>query len=148
MRNPKKRFLLPCLILMEVFVFSSAGTGGARPGDRTDGVRLRAGREVFVTEAREVNAMARFVDRMVSSGNLKLLSVQAENVNAYRHERFDQYYRDIKVWGGQLIRHTRAGEVYAVSGNYFEGVSLDPVPQIDRDQATLAAHRALPGADC
>jgi Zn-dependent metalloprotease len=55
--------------------------------------------------------------------------------NGYLHHRYQEYYKGIKVKDGKLVIHEQNGSIRFVTGNLFNGFSLDPVPSISKTQA-------------
>jgi thermolysin len=51
------------------------------------------------------------------------------------HERADQYYRGVRVFGGDISRQLRSGATESIFGTIYEGVDIDPAPAIDQDRA-------------
>jgi Zn-dependent metalloprotease len=89
------------------------------------------------------------VDTMLHDGVLDIAAVQADTMIPGRvHQRLDQRYEGLPVFGGQLIRQMAGNAVVSVAGRMFENVALPTVkPAIDADKAREIAERNLgPGA--
>src|SRR5262245_15073675 len=57
------------------------------------------------------------VDAMTRSGDLRMRESTADPLVPGRvHERLDQYYRGIRVWGGDLARQSERGVSISVFG--------------------------------
>ena len=59
------------------------------------------------------------------------------------HIRVDQYYRGIKVFGGEAIVHMQEGAVSKVTDALVRGIKLNPTPAIDASEALAAADQYL-----
>jgi thermolysin len=57
------------------------------------------------------------------------------------HERFEQRYRGLRVFGAQLVRHWQGGRVESINGRFFEGIELDTSAALGPEEAKLAAER-------
>jgi Zn-dependent metalloprotease len=55
------------------------------------------------------------------------------------HYRFQQYYENIKVEGGQYIVHEKNGNVISANGFWLDGLNLDVVPKITEKNALTKA---------
>jgi bacillolysin len=77
----------------------------------------------------------RRVDGMLRSGELRVRQMREDPLVAGRsNERADQYYRGVRVFGGDVTRQSREGATESVFGTVYEGIDLDPVPRIDEDR--------------
>jgi Zn-dependent metalloprotease len=60
------------------------------------------------------------------------------------HARFNQLYRGVKVWGGEIIAHTGAeGEGLAPTAALRDNILLNTTPSLSREEALAAATRDL-----
>jgi len=50
--------------------------------------------------------------------------------NGMHHHRYQQYYKDIPVIGGQYLYHTTNGKLTSITGAIVERISLDSEPTI------------------
>ncbi|MBC7923965.1 MAG: M4 family metallopeptidase [Ferruginibacter sp.] len=58
------------------------------------------------------------------------------------HQRMHQVYRGIPVYGGEVILHSRGGQIQALNGRYFPTPALtDVIPAVASTQATTTALR-------
>ena len=86
------------------------------------------------------------VDAMLRSGELRMRRVDADTMIADRsHERADQYYRGVRVFGADVARQLRGGVTESVFGTIYQGIDIDPSPAIDgaRARALLTARLGL-----
>jgi Zn-dependent metalloprotease len=89
------------------------------------------------------------VDAMLHEGALDIATVQADTmITGREHERLDQRYQGLPVFGGQLVRQMAGTLVISISGRIFDNVSLPTAhPAIDPDKARAIAERDLgPGS--
>lgn len=76
------------------------------------------------------------VDRMTRDGALQRRRLDADPlVPARSHERLDQYYRGVRVYGADLARQTDAGSTVSIFGTVYDDLDLDVTPAIDPDRA-------------
>jgi Zn-dependent metalloprotease len=76
------------------------------------------------------------VDGMLRSGELRLRQTRDDPMVAGRtHERADQYYRGVRVFGGDIARQLRNGATESIFGTLYEGIDIDPSPTIDDTRA-------------
>lgn len=73
---------------------------------------------------------------MLRTGELRLRQTRDDPMVPDRtHERADQYYRGVRVFGADVTRQLRGGTTESVFGTIYEGINLDPAPTIDEDRA-------------
>jgi len=77
------------------------------------------------------------IDGMLRSGELRLRERQADTLVQGRIvERADQYYRGVRVFGGDSVRQLQSnGLTISAFGTVYDGIDLDPNPAIDADAA-------------
>jgi bacillolysin len=95
------------------------------------------GRTTIQTQSpTERRAWTSRIDAMLRSGELRLRQTRDDPMLPDRtHERADQYYRGVRVFGGDVARQLRGGATESVFGTIYEGITLDPSPRIDDDRA-------------
>ncbi len=89
------------------------------------------------------------IDSLERTGQLRVRRVQEDTLIADReHERLDQYYRGVRIWGGDVTRQVRAnGQTVSTFGTLYENVDIDPSPEIDAATArAVVAGRNAGGA--
>lgn len=103
---------------------------------------INEGQAVFLISYNEVIPLSKLMDKEIAAGNLKLALTQAEDPGGYVHQRYDQYYQQVKVWGAQLIRHTRSGDLYCINGRHYDDIEVETTPAIGKEEASriAAAH--------
>ncbi len=76
------------------------------------------------------------VDRMLRTGELRIRQTREDTLVPGRtHERADQYYRGVRVFGADIARQLRSGVTESLFGTMYEGISVDPAPTLDEDRA-------------
>ncbi len=99
----------------------------------------RAVRTATVAELRQWDHR---VEVMKRAGDLRITKVRDDSLLPdRRHERFTQYYKGVRVFGGDLTRQTRDGQTVSVFGKVYEGIDLDPTPSLSIDEATAVVQK-------
>jgi bacillolysin len=76
------------------------------------------------------------VDGMLRSGELRLRQTREDPLVPGRtHERADQFYRGVRVFGGDVARQLRDGASESIFGVIYEGIDIDPAPSVDEGRA-------------
>ena len=76
------------------------------------------------------------VDAMLRTGELRVRQRSDDTLLAGRvHERSDQYYRGVRVFGADVARQLRNGVAESVFGTMYDGIDVDTSPDIDGDRA-------------
>ena len=84
------------------------------------------------------------VTAMEMAGELEQVSSGSESiVSGWFHERFQQRYRGLRVFGDHLLRHWHDGRVVLVNGRYHDDIRLDTTPAIGPVEARLVAERSV-----
>jgi thermolysin len=69
------------------------------------------------------------VDRMVNDRDLRLRTIDRDSLLADRqHERFDQFYRGVRIIGGDLTRQTAPDGTVSLFGTVHDAINLDVTP--------------------
>jgi thermolysin len=125
------------------WVFFLAAAPAAAQGIRP-GVAVSA---QSVPQLREWEAR---VDRFVRAGELRIRQRREDTLLEGRvHERADQYYRGVRVFGADVARQFDNGQLVSVFGTLYPEIDVDPAPRIDEDRAReIAVRRAgIEGGD-
>ncbi len=103
------------------------------------------GRLTITSSAAERRAWSTRVDSMLRSGELRVRRRTADTLLAGRtHERADQFYRGVRVFGADVARQLRSGATESVFGTVYEGIDIDPAPEIGPGEArALLAERLV-----
>jgi bacillolysin len=110
------------------------------------GLSAQEAHRAIVVEARSPTQLRDWdgrLDRMHRSGELRVRDTHQDTLLRNRiHQRSDQYYRGVRVYGGDVSRQSLSGGLTASAfGTMYEGIDIDPSPAID-----VAAARAAVAA--
>ena len=76
------------------------------------------------------------IDAMLRSGELRIRQSRDDEMLPGRtHQRADQYYRGVRVFGADITRQLQGGATESIFGTIYEGIDIDPSPSIDEDRA-------------
>ena len=86
--------------------------------------------------AADLRTMAPRIDGLRRSGELRL-RVRKDDllVRGRTHERYDQYFRGVRVYGADVAEQLNGGQVVSAFGNLYEGVDIDTTPTIEAHAA-------------
>jgi bacillolysin len=87
------------------------------------------------------------IDRMIRNGELRVRQTREDTLLPGRtHERANQYYRGVRVFGGDIARQLRGALTESVFGTMYDGIDIDVVPVLDegRARALLASRLGQP----
>lgn len=132
------RRLRPLLITLGVVAAVWLATIPVRTQSGTGLTRLSA---VAATDVRDWDNR---LIRMERDGMLKSRRSDPDTMLPGRtHERLDQYYSGIPVWGGEALRQTDSqGTAVTVFGSLYSGFSLDVTPTLTPADAAKVFERA------
>lgn len=127
------RYRALCAAILTVCLLALWPHGQSTYG-QTDSSR---GRLTIRTESTsERRAWTSRVDGMLRSGELRVRQTGEDPMVPGRtHERSDQYYRGVRVFGADVARQLRDGATESIFGTIYEGINIDPNPAIDEDRA-------------
>ncbi len=87
------------------------------------------------------------VDRMARSGDLRRREEHEDTVMpGRRHERLEQLYQGVPVWGGDIARQTDGGSTISIFGSLYEDIGIGTAPALTPEAARDAIAR-LSGVD-
>ena len=108
--------------------------GSPTYGQVSEGARGRV--NIATGSIAERRAWSSRVDRMLRGGELRIRQTREDTLVPGRtHERADQYYRGVRVFGADIARQLRSGVTESLFGTIYEGISVDPAPTLDGDRA-------------
>jgi bacillolysin len=122
-----------CLLAASWLASPIYGQTGDRPRGRV---------AIAARSTAERRAWTSRVDRMIRNGELRIRQTRDDTLLSGRtHERANQYYRGVRVFGGDIARQLRNGAVESLFGTMYEGIAIDTAPALDEEQAreTLAS---------
>ncbi len=80
----------------------------------------------------ELRDVASLVTSMRRAGELRVRTTRQDPALRGRaHERLDQYYRGVRVFGADVAQQTLGSQVVSVYGNVYDDIDVDPAPAID-----------------
>ena len=87
-------------------------------------------------DLRELQRWDTRVDDLRQTGTLMLRRRTIDHVVSGRsHERFDQYYGNARVFGGDVTRQLDNGLTISLFGRLYDGIAIDPVPTLSPAKA-------------
>ena len=87
------------------------------------------------------------VDGMSRAGDLRRRDEHEDTVMpGRRHERLDQLYGGVPVWGGDIARQTDRGTTVSIFGSLYEGINIGTDPSLTPEEARDVIAR-LSGVD-
>ena len=88
------------------------------------------------TSASALRDWAPRLDSLRRSGDLRLRIRRDDSLVAGRaHERYDQYYRGVRVFGADVAEQLNGGQVVSAFGNVYEGIDVETSPEIEAERA-------------
>ena len=94
----------------------------------------------------ELRAVDTQIDQMLRNRDLRVRDVMrdADLPDRY-HERLDQYYRGVRIVGGDLRRQIAPDGTVSVFGMLHGGIEMDTAPRLSAEEARAAIGRAVAG---
>lgn len=88
------------------------------------------------------------IDALERAGQLHVRVQTADDlVPDRRHERLDQFYRGVKVFGGDLTRQLAGDVAVSAFGTLYDGIGLDATPALTAEEAAAAVDVLTGGSD-
>lgn len=76
------------------------------------------------------------VDRMAREGELRLRASRPDTLlDGREHERFDQYYKGVRVYGADVTRQLDRGQTVSVYGVMYDTITIETGPTLQADDA-------------
>jgi bacillolysin len=124
-------FVWPAVALLAAWTIWLTPTSARQEPEQPRGLVSMAAQS-----ASEVRDAASRVFSMRRSGELQLRSIREDRlVSGRTHERLDQYYRGVRVFGADVAEQYAGGQVVSVFGNVYDDIDIDPSPAIEADRA-------------
>jgi bacillolysin len=90
----------------------------------------------------ELRAWDARVDSMLNTGELRVRITREDTLMPGRsHQRADQFYRGVRVWGADVSRQLSGGQTVSVFGILYDGIDVDTAPDLSADDAKAAIER-------
>ena len=87
------------------------------------------------------------IDRMAGAGELRRREISDDPLLPGRqHERLQQMYRGVPVWGADVTRQSERGVTISIFGSLYDGITIDTEPKLSPEAARDAIAR-LSGVD-
>lgn len=103
---------------------------------------LREGASLWASDEAAVASLEARVQTMARAGELVTVRTQQDEEFLGRvHERMDQFYGGVRVFGGQVVRQSEQGRVLTISGKIYSDVSVDLRPTYSAEEAVQSAAR-------
>jgi len=87
---------------------------------------------IFEDQLMELQA---YFESEMKRGNLRIRLIQDDPEAMMEHHRYSQFYKNLEVFGGEVIYHYREGKLVGINGEYYEIKNFDTVPLITKDMA-------------
>ena len=82
------------------------------------------------------------VVRLERAGELRTRKTEPDTMIAgRRHERLDQYYKGVPVFGADIVRQAKDGETLSLFGAVYPGIDVDVTPAISPEAAIAVFER-------
>lgn len=141
---PGLKYVIPCAAVAALLFVATPRLTGQTPAASGPGRSFSlAGSGDTLFEALST------VDTMLSSGELDIAVLQEDTMIPGRvHERLNQYYEGLPVFGAQAIRQMDGRSVISVTGRLYDGLDMDTSPAIAPERANaIAMASAAPAAE-
>lgn len=80
------------------------------------------------------------LERMARAGELRLRQRRDDAlVEGRAHERADQYYRGVRVFGADVARQFRGGQLISVFGTVYPAIKAETTPRVSEEEARAIA---------
>jgi bacillolysin len=94
-----------------------------------------AEKEQSVALEEQLSLLQAYFESEEQKGNLRIRLVQDDPVAMMEHHRYTQYYKDLEVFGGEIIQHFKSGKLVGINGEYYEIEDFATAPLITKDMA-------------
>ena len=122
------RWLAPLFAFTAAAAAAPAGTGPLRV--------------VAAGEAASLRAWDARIEAMLRDGRLAAGRVRADSLlPGHEHVRYLQTHGGVRVEGGDLVRQVVGGTTVSVFGGLYDGIEVDPVPDVDASRAVAIVER-------
>jgi bacillolysin len=97
---------------------------------------------IAATDGSSLRSWDSSVDAMLRSGELRPRRIDPDAQLAGRtHERMEQFFKGVRVRGGDVVRQVDGGLTLSIFGTIFPDVSLDVTPKLSVQQAAAIVKR-------
>ena len=82
------------------------------------------------------------VEQLLRAGDMLLVRRERDSLLPSReHERLQQVYRGVPVFGAEVTRQVENGSTVSIFGTVYFGIDLDPTPHLSAEEAAAAVER-------
>src|SRR5437773_6091115 len=100
-------------------------------------------RRLAVSSTQNMRPADALVDSLERSGELRLRQHRTDTLKAGReHDHLDQYYKGVRVFGGDVARQSERGVTVSLFGTIYEGIDIDTNPRLSAEEARDAIEQA------
>ncbi len=129
MRRISSLVLVLLVLLGLARVLAAPPRQGARPDSQSPPAR---------DDSSALNAQDVRVNAMAQRGQLSVRSVEPDLVLAgHQHERFDQYYGGVRVFGGDITRQSVDGTTTSIFGTFYDSIAIGTTPTVTAEAARV-----------
>jgi len=97
---------------------------------------------VAATSIADLRSWDATVDRMRRNGVLRLRrTTEDTELSGRTHERLDQFYKGVRVYGGDIARQIDRGLTVSIFGTIYEGIDLDATPALSIEAVKAVLER-------
>jgi bacillolysin len=128
------------ILRVRLYALAVCLLAGAIPAAAQDEQQLVTISPSSLTELRAWDAQSR---RMLRDGDLRIRDSREDTLIAGRViERADQYYKGVRVFGGDVAFQLQDGVLLSMFGALYQGISVEASPDVDADLARQAVEKA------
>ncbi len=109
-------------------------------------VSWKTGRRIFVTasavEGPASSRLMHILSRIEQGrwrGEFKLRKAQIEPLTGFVHERLQQFWKDVRIVGAEVVLHRKGDKVFCINGLFFEDAGSEGGWVLSRQEAVAAA---------
>ena len=100
---------------------------------------------VAATSRAAISEWDQKIGALLSRGDLRVRDTREDTMLPGRtHTRFEQLYKGVPVWGGEIVRQEDAAGTLSVFGGLFEGIDLETRPALGEGAARSAMLKRSP----
>ncbi len=102
---------------------------------------------VSATSRAAISEWDQKIGALTGRGELRVRDTMRDTMLAGRtHTRFEQLYKGVPVWGGEIVRQDDGAGTLTVFGNLYEGIDLETRPTLSETAARRTLEASHPGA--
>ena len=137
----KKQFVLLLLVFLVVVALPAANVGSSLLYWDTEP------QVQHMLSGQSLAKLRTFFTGEINKGNLRLDNVEADSIANMQHRRYNQFYKGLPVFGGQMIFHEKNGRLIGMNGEYYSIKAVDTRPILKSLEAEKRFKQSLPMPD-